>query len=203
MTFGIIVKSEGNETQISSEFPSYFCVFSGTVTNRNLNMGEVRNDDVIVSTSITSVSGMAETGGGIYQSGLRSFGTNRVLIFRRADKINTPNDSYGVRVIDADGDVTFTSGRHMLLFAKQPVIGGTGIIFQGSGARTVPISGTQEYSVLAMALTCDINGNVQLRTLTEVLRGFGRLTINFSTTPALIDISNIPTNYSSGDISGI
>lgn len=203
MTFGINVKSEDSEVQLSSEFPSYLCIFSGVVTDRNINTGVILGDDVIVTTGLSSSSGLAETGGGLYASGLRSFGTNRVLIFRRSDKINAPPDKYGVQVMSSDGHMTFTSGRHMLLFAKQPVIAGSGIIHQGSGARSIPLPGTSEHVVLAMALSCDINGKVNLHTVGEIYRGYGKLTINFSTTPVLVDISNIPQNYSTGDISGI
>lgn len=201
MSFGLEVKSEHSGVQVSSEYPSYVCIYSNIIGNRNLNLAGKLEDDVIVSVARDGQSGLASTLGISSASGIGSFGSNRVLVFRRRDKLKPVSDTFGIQVVDETGNTTFSSNGFLLLLPTSPVSNGTGIIWNGSGVRSVPISGTLTYRWLAMALVCDINGNTELRTLGAIAVGVqGRIQISFSTTPILVDISLIPEVYSTGDI---
>lgn len=185
MSFGMEISNQQGDVVISTENSTFICVQSTGFTNESWVVDGMGANDILVHTNylIDDFFG---------NPGFLAYG-GRLLVFRRKSLVDSPVGGFGLEVLSESGEVLFHSseypmkawnggGTPALVFQNVQFYWATtaGVSFKYGFPRTISSLGvvsTREEIIGSIASTLD-------RTITGI-----------SSTPAILDISNIPVEY--------
>lgn len=206
MSFGLEVYGQSSSVQISTDYASYECIFSGTVSNA-VYLQNVEPTDIIAYTYLHG--GLGRFIGGVSawlnndgrQHLLTALGVHRILIFRPSSQVVQPKRTFGVEVLGPNGEMYFNGGGLPLIF-KEADFTYAALVYQGSGCEAYGDINLGDGQVRFYINTSYVTQSGVFRTARYEANPFygtwNEPSVDITIPPSIIEVSHIPLYFNLG-----